>query len=271
MAVSSVSKEKFEDYDGFVEKFKPKRTTDDCYTPKNIYEAVKDWACKEYGIDESKIVRPFWPGGDYENFPYKEDSVVVDNPPFSILSKICRFFNDNGIKFFLFANYLTNFSVKDDRTQHIIAPANIRYENGAEVGTSFLTNMDKWFIRSVPELAEAVKAENDKNLASVKKSLPKYVYPDEVCTVSEIGYMCNHGVSFEIKKEDCFYVAKLDDQARLKKTIFGSGFLLSEKAAAEKAAAEKAAAEKAAAEKAAAEKWKLSEREMNIVKTLGKR
>ncbi len=26
-------KEKFNDYDGFVEKFKPKKTTDDCYTP----------------------------------------------------------------------------------------------------------------------------------------------------------------------------------------------------------------------------------------------
>lgn len=27
----------FEDYDGFVEKFKPKKTTDDCYTPpRNI-------------------------------------------------------------------------------------------------------------------------------------------------------------------------------------------------------------------------------------------
>lgn len=33
MGVSSVSKEKFEDYEGFVEKFKPKLTTDDCFTP----------------------------------------------------------------------------------------------------------------------------------------------------------------------------------------------------------------------------------------------
>ena len=26
----------------FVDKFKPKKTTDDCYTPANIYEAVAD-------------------------------------------------------------------------------------------------------------------------------------------------------------------------------------------------------------------------------------
>ena len=56
----------------------------------------------------------------------------------------------------------------------------------------------------------------------------------------------------------------------------GGAFLLSEKAAAEKAAAEKAAAEKAAAEKAAAEKaaaveWSLSEKEREIIKTLGKK
>jgi len=54
------------------------------------------------------------------------------------------------------------------------------------------------------------------------------------------------------------------------KTIFGSGFLISERAAAEKAAAEKAAAEKAAAEKAAAERWTLSKREILIIEELGK-
>ena len=28
------------DYDGFVEKFKPKKTTDDCYTPVPVYSAL---------------------------------------------------------------------------------------------------------------------------------------------------------------------------------------------------------------------------------------
>lgn len=32
--------EDFADYNGFVEKFKPKKTTDDCYTPVEVYEAV---------------------------------------------------------------------------------------------------------------------------------------------------------------------------------------------------------------------------------------
>lgn len=32
---------KGESYDEFVEKFKPKKTTDDCYTPPEIYEVIK--------------------------------------------------------------------------------------------------------------------------------------------------------------------------------------------------------------------------------------
>lgn len=54
---------KNETYEEFVEKFKPKKTTDDCYTPPEIYEAIKKWACEKYGIDPRKIIRPFYPGG----------------------------------------------------------------------------------------------------------------------------------------------------------------------------------------------------------------
>lgn len=55
----------FTDYEGFVEKFKPKKTTDDCYTPPALYAAVRDWAVAEYGLQGRPLVRPFWPGGDF--------------------------------------------------------------------------------------------------------------------------------------------------------------------------------------------------------------
>lgn len=87
-------------YDAFVDKFKPKKTTDDCYTPPLVYDAVRDWACTEYGINPACIVRPFYPGGDYERFDYPDDCVVLDNPPFSILVKICQFYLNRGINFF---------------------------------------------------------------------------------------------------------------------------------------------------------------------------
>ena len=32
-----------ETYEAFTEKFKVKKTTDDCYTPENVHDAVADW------------------------------------------------------------------------------------------------------------------------------------------------------------------------------------------------------------------------------------
>ena len=86
-----------------MDKFKPKLTTDDCYTPEPVYQAVKDWACREYGIDPDTVVRPFWPGGDYQAFDYPDGCTVIDNPPFSILSEIKQWYMQSGIRFFLFA------------------------------------------------------------------------------------------------------------------------------------------------------------------------
>lgn len=39
--------EKLNDYDAFVEKFKPKKTTDDCYTPDAVYDTVLKWVEKK--------------------------------------------------------------------------------------------------------------------------------------------------------------------------------------------------------------------------------
>ena len=105
---------------------------------------------------------------------------------------------------------------------------------------------------------------------SKKKNLPKYQYPNEVITVSAMQWCVERGVSMQFKKGDLYHIRGLDSQKPYKKGIFGSGYLLSEKAAAEKAAAEKAAAEKAAKEKDNVIIWELSERERNIIKSLGK-
>lgn len=47
-----------------------------------------DYVCGRWGVDEADVVRPFWPGGDFEAFEFPEDCVVVDNPLFSILARI---------------------------------------------------------------------------------------------------------------------------------------------------------------------------------------
>ena len=101
------------EYDAFVEKFKPKKTTDDCYTPENVYEAVRDWAVQEYGLEVREIVRPFWPGGDYERFAYPDGCVVIDNPPFSIL------WNNSFLKFLGLSSF---FNKQDFGHQKLIIP-----------------------------------------------------------------------------------------------------------------------------------------------------
>ena len=93
-----------------MEKFEDKHTTDDCYTPEKVYDAVAEWVAKEYGLKKKDFVRPFYPGGDYQKENYKQNSVVVDNPPFSILSQIVKWYADNGVRFFLFAPALTCFN-----------------------------------------------------------------------------------------------------------------------------------------------------------------
>ena len=53
-------------YEELVESAKPKLTTDDCYTPENIYSVVRDYVAERYGLDPGTFVRPFYPGGDYQ-------------------------------------------------------------------------------------------------------------------------------------------------------------------------------------------------------------
>ena len=64
--------ETFNDYEGFVEKFKPKKTTDDCYTPKEVYDVILEWAVERYGIDPSKIKADL---GWYPETPFEEGIV----------------------------------------------------------------------------------------------------------------------------------------------------------------------------------------------------
>jgi hypothetical protein len=261
-----------EEYQEFVDKFELKKTTDDCYTPDGIYEAVADWVAAEYGVDRDNFVRPFYPNGDYQKERYKPTDIVVDNPPFSIMSEILKFYSEKGIRFFLFAPTLTLFSSSSQLATALVAGVAVTYENGATVNTSFLTNLEDRSIRlrSVPTLYEAVRVANDKILREMHKELPKYEYPGNVITAPMVGRMSRYGVDFALRVDESHKIGFLDAQKEEGKGIFGGGYLVSEKAAAEKAAAEKAAAEKAAAEKTNAYVWQLSNRELEIIESLNR-
>ena len=269
MGATSQNRAKFEDYDAFVEKFKSKKTTDDCYTPPEIYDVVADYVTERFGVRRADMVRPFYPGGDFEAFDYPDGCCVVDNPPFSILQRIKRFYRDNGVRFFIFAPSLTCFSgALTTEFTHIVCDANITYENGAVVRTAFVTNMGGDVVaESCPELGDRINAKMDEIKSRTAKKLPKYEYPDEVLTAAKLGWMAAHHTPFQVRRSDCIRISKLEAQGG--KGIFGGGLLLSERAAAERAAAERAAAERAAAERAAAHKWQLSERERAMTAALG--
>lgn len=130
------------DYESFIAKFDKRRakTSDDCYTPENIYNAVRDWAIKKFNV-KGEVVRPFYPGGDYTKEDYK-GKVVIDNPPFSILAKILRFYEEHNVKYFLFAPALTCLQThKPENHRTIFINHSLTYENGAVVASAFVTNL----------------------------------------------------------------------------------------------------------------------------------
>lgn len=248
------------DYEEFVQKFKPKLTTDDCYTPAPVYDVILDWVRKKCDIEGCNIVRPFYPGGDFEEFEYGPNDVVIDNPPFSIITQIVRWYVERGIRFFLFAPYLTIFHPGRHCTA-IVCDSDIVYENGAKVKTSFLSNMfGDIAAMTAPDLADAIA----KVQAVGKAVLPKYKYPDNVVRATDLGLLCRRGIGFIIPKSDARFITKLDSQGQ--KGIFGGGLLISNRAAADRAAADRAAAEKAAQVEVI--KWELSERERKIIEEL---
>lgn len=251
-------REEDEEYQAFLAKFQTAKTTDDCYTPPNIYEAVVSFVVKTYGVKEKDFVRPFYPNGDYQNEKYPHDCVVVDNPPFSILSEIISFFEFNKIKYFLFAPTLTLFSSSSSSALPISVP--IRYENGANVNTSFLTNLEPQNVRvrSCPELYAMLKKANEDNLREQRRELPRYEYDMHVVTSTMVAQFSRYGIDFVVPRAESERIGALESQKKVGKAIFGSGYLISDGVMAER--------EKAEREKA--ERWELSEKELAIVARL---
>ena len=255
LGLSTEGKEGAEGYDEFVDKFQQKLTTDDCYTPPAVYDAILAFVKTIADLKGKKIERPFVPGGDYEHYPYQPNSVVVDNPPFSILSQIVRFYSAKGIPFFIFGPALTLFTAADCDVTYIIADADIEYENGAKVSTGFITNLIPDIrVWVCPQLGEAVEEAQ----ATEDKTKQGFMYPDNIVTAAILGKLAAHATELKIRKRSCQYINESDSAKEQGRGLYGGGFILSDYAA----------AERAAAERAAATRLNLSEREKNIIARL---
>ena len=242
------------EYADFLAKFDAKKTTDDCFTPPAVFAAVHQWAAAEYRLQGRRIVRPFHPGGDFVAFEYQPGDVVLDNPPFSIITKIRRFYDEHGIDYFLFAPSLTLFGTMAPTM--LVVDETVEYANGAKVATSFITSLEPHTrVRTAPALAQALR-----DARPSKAALPKYVYPDNVRNAALLQRVSS--VDFSIPANECEFISALDSQRDAGKAIFGGGVIMS----AAKAAELKAAELKAAVEST---EWALSARERGIVARLG--
>ena len=260
-------KKRQDDYEAFVAKFERKRPSDDCYTPPEVYDIVLGWLGEQVDLRGAQIVRPFWPDTDYKQMEYPPECVVVDNPPFSIFAEIVRWYLERGVRFFLFAPHKTIFGLDAPYTR-LICGADVIYENGANVATSFASNLfEDTLAMSVPDLYERLKAAEYK-----KKPLPpRYSYPSHVLTFSDLARCSVHGVAISIPRSEAAFVRRLDSQRPSGKAIYGSGFLLSDRQAARMEAAlleaDRHKAEKAAQE-IEAHAWAISDREREIIAQL---
>ena len=246
-------------YDEFVDKFKPRHTSDDTHTPPNVYEAVLAWCERRYGIDRAKALRPFFPGGDYAHAEYPDGCVVLDNPPFSILAQIVRFYLARGIPFFLFAPSLTCLGhARHPGCAAVFSDSDITFDNGAVVRCAFLTSLEPSDVLavSVPDLGDAIEAAEKVNRKIGKRKVTPLSLPDAVLTGARMNYLAAHHVPHTVRRAAAAFIRRCDNYPG---GLFGGGYLLSKRAAAERAAAERAAAVKV----------ELSPREIELQKSIG--
>nr|DAT42064.1 MAG TPA: adenine-specific methyltransferase [Caudoviricetes sp.] len=187
-----------------------------------------------YPLEGKQILRPFYPGGDYEHAEYPADGVVVDNPPFSIFTKICRFYIEHSIPFFLFGPALTIFSCCKYGATAVVINSHIEFHNGAKVPCNFASNLfGNVLALSSPRLEELIKECPSQN---VVVALPKYDYPDNLLSVSDLQTLAHGGVEFIVERESCAHIRNLAAMPK-GKSLFGVHYLLSSAKAKAKAEA----------------------------------
>ena len=227
--------ETFRDYDAYVAKFADApKTTDDTFTPADVYEAVIGWLSEKGKITGgTPIIRPFYPGGDFEGADYPQGCTVIDNPPFSIVTKCCKWYASRGIGFFLFCPALTSARLSEFCTVVQIGVP-VRFENGAFLPVAFASNM----FGSAAAIAAGDLTEKIKGCDSQKKGIKairKIQWPAEVVTVPTLRSIAAGGGTFELDRRCSVPVTKAGGVG-----VYGGVWLSAQAAKAAKAAEAKA-------------------------------
>lgn len=193
------------------------KTKDDTFTPEGIYEALYDDIEDLLNLRHYKIERPFYPDKDYkeEAKKYTNNTVVFDNPPFSLLKEIIDFYNEKGIKYVLFCPGVLFLRYAVFAGGAIAGFDQIIYDNGAKISSALCTNMLNAVV-----LAPFTNTNNEikKEKAKMKKPLKQ----NDKLTSGKVYTVAKHLNSYyvipyeDIKKDSSLYGGYYIDDDELK-------------------------------------------------------
>ena len=238
--LSSAGRQGDDAYNDLIDRNTPHLTTDDCYTPPPVFDALQEWVDRRLTpLAGRKIVRPFFPGGDYERHDYPEGCIVIDNPPFSIYAQVVRFYLSRGIDFILFGQSMT-IKVSGADVTYIIAGAVVEFENKASINVSFVTNLAPNGERIIisPELRKALEKASDDFHHAGAVELPKYKMPAELWTAATLQKIAKGDEEVTFAKDELADVRQIAALEAIGKGLYGGGWLFSAAAAAAAAAIE---------------------------------
>lgn len=187
-------------------------TQDECYTPPEVYDTVLEYAVERYQLQGKHIVRPFVPGGNYQQYVYDKNDVVIDNPPFSMRTKITKWYINHDIPFFLFINGLYEVSLSrglHGKVTVIATNADASFyhkPNNKTIKLGFVTNLEPKNI----VLCGDVALTNKLNALVKKKALNKYQYPENMITNSDVLAAIRRGVELQLTTNNCLFKYNLD-------------------------------------------------------------
>ena len=237
MVVNSISTESEKMYSYCVTNGRNINTTDECYTPPAVYDTVLDYAVERYNLQDKHIVRPFIPGGDYQKYVYDKNDVVIDNPPFSITTKIAKWYIDRNIPFLLFINGL--YGVSLSRGLHgnatvIVTNAPVSFYNkGSEkrIRLGFVTNLEP---KNIILRADATLTNRLNGLVK-KKSFKRFQYPENFLKNNDILAALQRNVELKLTTDNCLFEDNLDYHKAhthgksQRVSVFGGGYLVNDR------------------------------------------
>lgn len=196
---------------------KKKRTSDDIMTPEANYEAVKNWAIDRFGLEGKRIVRPFWPGADYTTEEYDDDTIVIDNPPYSIERQIIRWYCQHNVRFFLYCNGLTAIHCYTTKSETlpvglVLVKDSIAF-NESMVNVGFVTNLlEPGQLLLSGTLNDAISKSQKRMNRGKKRSYPEHIY-----TAAALGKLGRDGIDTMVQMNK--YVTHTPDGRH----IYGGG------------------------------------------------